>query len=418
MQTPTKAPRKSNKQKTLQSIKSLDPEDDERTTISKKISWILRHGTVKNYIEISDHDGEKGWVKMSDLLKAEILNDVSAEQVNRVIIDSNAKKLRYKLSNDGQLIKAYSKEQRKALSSDAPEPKEGASLRPDAEEFVPAHVATPGLLSPSAGGLAQMGGYPWPYLGLPPALMQQYQQYPPFGWPGTGMPMGVPQAPRAPAPPQPAVAAAAVAAAAAQPHLAGGRHQGRIKSFNPDKGFGFIACEAVFRQYNRDAFVHKAQIGDLKAGDEVSFAVETNKQGMPQAKDLARGWSSAPVPATPSGGKGKRKGGGKDDARGKGEGKGGKGEGQGRGGKGDKKKKEANDGDKKEGKAEDKEEVKPEAKVEESSEAKVEEKTEEKGEEKAQEKTEEAAAAPAEAPKGGEAAAEPAEAPKEAEAAA
>ncbi|CAK0825590.1 unnamed protein product, partial [Prorocentrum cordatum] len=35
-----------------------------------------------------------GWVQMSDLLKAEILEGVSRETIDRVIIDSNAKKLR------------------------------------------------------------------------------------------------------------------------------------------------------------------------------------------------------------------------------------------------------------------------------------------------------------------------------------
>lgn len=299
MAAAAKAPRKAtNKARTLASIKSLDPEDDERTTISKKISWILRHGAPKGYVECNPD----GWVQMSDLLKAEILEGVSRETIDRVIIDSNAKKLRYQLSNDGSKIRAYEKKERKALVDSAEAPKEGAGMRAEATEFVP---NTPG--TPSGAGMAAMG-YPWPYgFGVNPLMGMS-----PFGWPGIGMPQS--RVPMPPAMPQ---------------ALPAGRFRGKIKSFNPDKGFGFIECREVNARYGRDTFVHKAQIGDLKAGADVIFSVECNKQGMPQAKDVTSGSGMPAVPGGAPAGKGKK--GGKDSkGKGaKGEGKGAKGEGKG-----------------------------------------------------------------------------------------
>merc|ERR1719158_2234415 len=65
-----------------------------------------------------------------------------------------------------------------------------------------------------------------------------------------------------------------------------GRFLGRIKSFNQQKGFGFVECPEAHAVYNRDVFLHKAQIGTFQIGSTVSFAVEMNKQNMPQARDL------------------------------------------------------------------------------------------------------------------------------------
>merc|ERR1712224_1177782 len=65
-----------------------------------------------------------------------------------------------------------------------------------------------------------------------------------------------------------------------------GRYRGKIKSFNVEKGFGFIDCADTRAQFGRDVFVHKAHIGDFAVGTEVTFTVETNKREMPQAKDL------------------------------------------------------------------------------------------------------------------------------------
>merc|ERR1712061_871266 len=78
------------------------------------------------------------------------------------------------------------------------------------------------------------------------------------------------------------------------------RYQGRIKSYNASKGFGFIESPEARAQYGRrHIYLHESVIGNLKVHDEVTFAVKTNKQGMPQAKDLQ------PVAANSGRGKGK-----------------------------------------------------------------------------------------------------------------
>eukprot|EP00969_Alexandrium_andersonii_P163773 7238622-Alexandrium_andersonii.AAC.1 len=77
------------KQRTLELIKSLEPDDDQRTGISKKVSWILRHGAQKVNVKM---DAE-GWVKVSDLLSCDILDDVTQETLMAVIVDSNQQKL-------------------------------------------------------------------------------------------------------------------------------------------------------------------------------------------------------------------------------------------------------------------------------------------------------------------------------------
>lgn len=62
--------------------------------------------------------------------------------------------------------------------------------------------------------------------------------------------------------------------------------QGRIKSFNADKGYGFIESGAAMALYGRDVFLHKANIRDFAVGAYVNFTVKMNKQGFPQAHDL------------------------------------------------------------------------------------------------------------------------------------
>eukprot|EP00440_Ansanella_granifera_P016010 gb/GFBE01017392.1/.p1 GENE.gb/GFBE01017392.1/~~gb/GFBE01017392.1/.p1 ORF type:complete len:348 (+),score=54.11 gb/GFBE01017392.1/:1-1044(+) len=64
------------------------------------------------------------------------------------------------------------------------------------------------------------------------------------------------------------------------------RMQGIIKSFNSKQGFGFIQSQDAFSSFGRDVFLHKAQIGKLKVGAEVTYIIELNRHGMPQARDL------------------------------------------------------------------------------------------------------------------------------------
>merc|ERR1719453_782553 len=102
-----------------------------------------------------------------------------------------------------------------------------------------------------------------------------------------------------------------------------GRFQGRVKSYNVQKGFGFIECPEAHQIYGRDVFLHKAQIANFKIGSQVSFAVEMNKSNMPQARDLVEsdmlsmGMMGMPGMNMPSGKGGYNKGGNKGKGRGK-----------------------------------------------------------------------------------------------------
>jgi len=102
-----------------------------------------------------------------------------------------------------------------------------------------------------------------------------------------------------------------------------GRYVGRIKTFNPKHGFGFVDCPAARAQWQRDVFVHKVQIGDLEVGAEISFDIKPNKDGHPQARNILMldGRAPGPVPEDRErGGErgGDRGGGGGGERRGKG----------------------------------------------------------------------------------------------------
>jgi len=112
------------------------------------------------------------------------------------------------------------------------------------------------------------------------------------------------------------------------PGAATGRYQGRIKSFNAKQGFGFIESPEAHAIFGRDVFLHKAQIGDLKVGTEVTYSVEMNKQGMPQARELATLDGLAPGPSKGGGGGGGGGGWGGGGGGGKGGGRGRRGKGQ------------------------------------------------------------------------------------------
>jgi len=118
-----------------------------------------------------------------------------------------------------------------------------------------------------------------------------------------------------------------------------GRLRGRIKSFNSEKGFGFIECQEMYDKYGRDVFIHRKQLGDFEVGMDITFFCDANKEGMPQAREPETLDGRRPGPGRPgegggdNGGKGGGKGGGKD---GGGKGKGGKDKGKGKGGGKDK----------------------------------------------------------------------------------
>eukprot|EP00442_Polarella_glacialis_P027746 CAMPEP_0115151446 /NCGR_PEP_ID=MMETSP0227-20121206/65598_1 /TAXON_ID=89957 /ORGANISM="Polarella glacialis, Strain CCMP 1383" /LENGTH=406 /DNA_ID=CAMNT_0002561921 /DNA_START=78 /DNA_END=1298 /DNA_ORIENTATION=+ len=61
---------------------------------------------------------------------------------------------------------------------------------------------------------------------------------------------------------------------------------GKIKAFNHDKGFGFIACDALNMQgYQGDVFLHSKYRGNAEVGQEVAFTAVL-RNGKLQGKDL------------------------------------------------------------------------------------------------------------------------------------
>mmetsp|Transcript_92513 Transcript_92513/g.160727 ORF Transcript_92513/g.160727 Transcript_92513/m.160727 type:complete len:557 (+) Transcript_92513:79-1749(+) len=108
--------------RTLEQMMSLKPNDDERTAISKKISWILRHGAKKVGAEID----EEGWVRVKDMLALDIFEGIMEERLLSVVHESNAQKVRYELKHaeDGPAIKALSKELRNEKMKQAREARE------------------------------------------------------------------------------------------------------------------------------------------------------------------------------------------------------------------------------------------------------------------------------------------------------
>lgn len=66
------------------------------------------------------------------------------------------------------------------------------------------------------------------------------------------------------------------------------QHEGKVKSYNKEKGFGFIECATTFSTFQRDVFLHKQQAEGLEVGDAVSFEVAMNAQGNPQARNVVK----------------------------------------------------------------------------------------------------------------------------------
>ncbi|CAE7607407.1 unnamed protein product, partial [Symbiodinium sp. CCMP2456] len=46
------------------------------------------------------------------------------------------------------------------------------------------------------------------------------------------------------------------------------RSDGFIKSFNTEKGFGFIACDELHQVFNNDVFLVSQQMGAFNVGDQ------------------------------------------------------------------------------------------------------------------------------------------------------
>lgn len=92
------------------------------------------------------------------------------------------------------------------------------------------------------------------------------------------------------------------------------RSTGVIKSFFPEKQYGFIECEEALHAYGRDVFLSAAQLGGFGIGSLVSFVITHGKSGQPQAQDLEHASAvraTARPPFAPGELAGHAKGGGK-----------------------------------------------------------------------------------------------------------
>jgi len=76
------------------------------------------------------------------------------------------------------------------------------------------------------------------------------------------------------------------AAAIASADISEERYVGDIKSFNSQKGYGFIECAELFKQFQRDVFIHMNQFEGKKIGDHVTFKIQV-KKGQPQAAEVS-----------------------------------------------------------------------------------------------------------------------------------
>jgi cold shock CspA family protein len=79
----------------------------------------------------------------------------------------------------------------------------------------------------------------------------------------------------------------AFGAVATAVHCQDTRYVGAIHHFQADRRYGFISCDDVTAMFGMDTFLSNMEIGDFNNGDVVSFSIEVNKQGKPQARQLA-----------------------------------------------------------------------------------------------------------------------------------
>jgi len=61
--------------------------------------------------------------------------------------------------------------------------------------------------------------------------------------------------------------------------------QGVLKSYNCEKGYGFISCKEMRDHFNKDVFVHSNHVQNFTVGDRLKFYVEI-KNERPQALDV------------------------------------------------------------------------------------------------------------------------------------
>eukprot|EP00425_Heterocapsa_triquetra_P011924 CAMPEP_0195147660 /NCGR_PEP_ID=MMETSP0448-20130528/173829_1 /TAXON_ID=66468 /ORGANISM="Heterocapsa triquestra, Strain CCMP 448" /LENGTH=132 /DNA_ID=CAMNT_0040186251 /DNA_START=30 /DNA_END=424 /DNA_ORIENTATION=+ len=103
-------------------------DDDDRTVLSKKLSYVLRHGAKQLNLEINDG----GFVSVKELLGMQALFDgVAVEALFEVVEQSNVEKQRYELQqqDDDWLIRATGKHTMQGLEKAKPEKSEKRGRR-------------------------------------------------------------------------------------------------------------------------------------------------------------------------------------------------------------------------------------------------------------------------------------------------
>jgi len=61
--------------------------------------------------------------------------------------------------------------------------------------------------------------------------------------------------------------------------------KGILKSYNAEKGYGFISCKEMTKHFGKDVFVHSKHVQTFRVGDRLKFYVEI-KNDSPQAFDV------------------------------------------------------------------------------------------------------------------------------------
>merc|ERR1712228_541146 len=79
---------------------------------------------------------------------------------------------------------------------------------------------------------------------------------------------------------------------------------GNVKSFNAEKGWGFIQGEEIQATFGKDIFLHKRELGDQapNVGDELHFTIEVGIDGQLTAKNVEPGLGFGGAPAPGPGG--------------------------------------------------------------------------------------------------------------------
>merc|ERR1712048_1103667 len=64
---------------------------------------------------------------------------------------------------------------------------------------------------------------------------------------------------------------------------------GTVKSYNEQKGWGFIDCSEAKSIYKKDIFFHKREVEgvEFSVGDAVEFTIQLSSEGRPEASGLA-----------------------------------------------------------------------------------------------------------------------------------